>query len=631
MGVRGLLKYIRMHPESDFLGILFWLLKLFHECKVKCKEYSQYSSFYGGDLNEYEARILQFVRALRYLNIEPIFFLDCSCETIPIAGATSHGYQSVSHTYLARHRSRMEIAEHCSEVIRYKPTQDMEVVKKWPLPPLLLIQIQMALAREPDRITLVHCKRDADSEIALYAHDNDNKVCGILSSDTDMVMIRQCKVFHCKFFDREDILGLRKQKLDSKPRDVYCEIITPERLADSLEIMPHNLKNLSVLSGNDYTERLNIDFGVHDKLHLTQPFVEAAAAWLKRNTGRLLDHPDIAQICLEHPKYRSAILHTYHAYDECRKPQPHPQLVGQLEYGVHFRMDVVEVLNQDEPCIDDMLVAIRKIIYKLEGLREVTEHGRTKGELYKDIKVPVSHPDSSLLLQIQAKNDLERLVHFFSLVTKAQELQDTNLSHFMFPHIPSDTTLTCHRLFKPLLLCTSLLFLLSLGELSTTLTENALDALLVTCLTCYARMPPRRVFFRPSPQAINISVWFACTLRHVYRMANMLGLSEFLPLPSETYQQAAYIPYHHIASVPEKEIKHQLRAREELAETHIIFHNTIKFRSFKALKGKLISFGSNCDFGAISDLAEAVTAAGCDIEASKASRKLFQSGKSMKK
>ena len=659
MGVRGLLKYIRTHPDTrqrvslattaekviqkcgkrraelicDFLNIVFWLLQLFHECKVKSKEYSPYSSFYGGDLNDYAERFLQFVKALRYLNIEPIFFLDNSCDIIQIAnaGLASHGHQLGLHRYLSRHRNRMEVVENCSDVITYKPTQDMEVVKKWLLPPLLLIQIQMALAREhAENITLVRCKRDADSEIALYAHENHIKVCGILSGDTDMVIIRQCRVFHCKFFDRDDILGLRKPQLNSKPNDVICEMITPESLAASLGIRPHDLKNLSVLTGNDYTQHLNRDLEVYEKLQLTPPFVEAAATWLKSNRGELLDHPDVAQICLEHPEYRTAISVTYRVYDECRQPRPLvAEVKGQLEHAVHFRTDVVEVLNKDEPCIGDMLLPIRKIIYKLKGLQAVTEHGRTKGEPYMEIKVPVSHPDSSLP---KTKTHLERLVCFFSLVTKARDLQDTALSKFTFPQIPPGTiALTCNRLFKPLLLCAPLLFLLSLGELSATLTTNAKDALLVGCLTCYAGIRPCKVYFRPSPQAINISVWFACALRHAYQMATTLGLADFLPLPSEIYQQAAYIPYHYIASVSEKAIKQQLKTLRELAETHAIFYNSIELCSFKVLKTKLDSIGSSCDFGAIAGLAEAFRDAVGEIEASKASGALFQSGKQMKR
>lgn len=658
MGVRGLLKYIRTHPETrrrmslaataekviqrcgnrraelicDFLNILYWLLQLFHECKVKSKDYSQYSSFYGGDLNDYVARILQFVKALRYLKIEPIFFLDRSCDMSPIASIDldPHGHQFDLHRFQARHIDRMKVVDKCSEVLTYKPTQDMEVLKKWPLPPLLLIQIQMALARESEKITLIRCKRDADSEIALYAHENDIKVCGILSGDTDMVMFRRCRVFHCKFFDRDNVLGLRKPQLDSKPNDVICEMITPENLAVSLGIRPHDLKNLSVLTGNGYTQHLNLELKVHEKLQLTPPFVQAAATWLKRNTGELLHHPVVAEVCSEHPEYRAAILRTYHVYDECRQPRPVVEVEGHMERAVRFRGDVVEVLKEDEPCIADLLVAIRKLIYKLKGLQEVTEHGRTKGKLYMEIKVPVSHPDSSCL---KAKTDLERLVCFFSLVTKARELQDTDLSRCTFPRIPPDSTLTCHRLFKPLFLCAPLIFLLSQGELSATLTENARDALLVSCLTCYAGMQPRRVFFRPSPQAINISVWFACALRHAYQMAETLGLSDFLPLPlpGEIYQQAAYIPYHHIAFVSEREIKQQLKTLQELAETHAIFHNCIELRSFKDLKTNLDSIGSSYNFVAIASLAEAFIVAVSEIKTIKASGTLFQSGKQKKR
>jgi len=136
-------------------------------------------------------------------------------------------------------------------------------------------------------------------------------------------------VFHCKFFDRDDVLGLRKPQLDSKPNDVMCEMITPESLAASLGIRPDDLKNLSVLTGNDYTQHLNRELKVHDKLQLTPPFVQAAATWLQHNTGELLDHPVVAQVCSEDPKYRAAISRTYHLYDECG-----PYMYGYVMYVI---------------------------------------------------------------------------------------------------------------------------------------------------------------------------------------------------------------------------------------------------------------------------------------------------------
>ena len=40
---------------------------------MACKDYSPYSAIYGGNFKDYMERILEFVKALRFINIEPIF------------------------------------------------------------------------------------------------------------------------------------------------------------------------------------------------------------------------------------------------------------------------------------------------------------------------------------------------------------------------------------------------------------------------------------------------------------------------------------------------------------------------------------------------------------------------------
>ena len=95
MGVRGLLKYIRSGQSQiklkpirlfkrgdekillvcDLMAVFYWLIELLHKAKVTCKDYSPYSAIYGGNFKDYKERILEFVKALRYINIEPIFFL----------------------------------------------------------------------------------------------------------------------------------------------------------------------------------------------------------------------------------------------------------------------------------------------------------------------------------------------------------------------------------------------------------------------------------------------------------------------------------------------------------------------------------------------------------------------------
>ena len=95
MGIRGLLKYIRsdhskIKPEStvlfkrcggerlilvcDLIAVFYWLIELLHKAKVTSKDYSQYTCIYGGNFKDYKARILEFVKALRFINVEPVFF-----------------------------------------------------------------------------------------------------------------------------------------------------------------------------------------------------------------------------------------------------------------------------------------------------------------------------------------------------------------------------------------------------------------------------------------------------------------------------------------------------------------------------------------------------------------------------
>ena len=95
MGVNGLFKYIRSDNSSiklesielfkgretkllvcDMIAVFYWLIKLLHKGKVSSREYSPYAAIYGGNFKDYTNRILEFVKVLRHINVEPIFFMD---------------------------------------------------------------------------------------------------------------------------------------------------------------------------------------------------------------------------------------------------------------------------------------------------------------------------------------------------------------------------------------------------------------------------------------------------------------------------------------------------------------------------------------------------------------------------
>ena len=654
MGVRGLLKYLRTHPEArvlnvslyhkgsqimaktrvraqilcDFTAVLYWLLELLHETKVKKNEYSKYSYMYGGNMNEYTERVVGFIKALRHIGIEPVFFIDGA------RGAEKDGFYAKLATYIKRHVSKMDTVELHGQVSRYETTQDLEKFKRWSKPRLLEIQILMALRSEG--VQLIQCVGEADGYLADYARTHCEQVCGILTNDTDMVMMRQCKVLHCKFFDRSDVLKLREMQLNESPDDILCDIITPEKLAHSLQIDESDLKHLSILCSNDYVAELNKELGVHDSLELRYPFVQTASVWLReKRLVKLDDDPVIAEICDKHPEYRSAIEYTYHSYGEANAhtqgelplaslqqedaKSPHFQLVcSEIEAGrltrilcsvasnaIYWRPDVIEILEKGSPPLDDLLLSIRKIMYQLLGLPEVTEHGRTRGSCYSTIPVRMTNTCPSLLLELRSETKMKRLLISFSFITKPFDFQGVGIASHKVA-TPTKAA-SCDAIFKPLLVCACLLFISSIPEISTALTPDAFDALLVCYLACYAQVPPRRVEFRPGPNAINISTWFACILEHAYHMTSLLGLSEFLPFPATLFQAAAYIPYHHIATVRKQDIKIQLRFNTYLAETQTLFSTCLS--SVQDLKKRFQSYSDPQNTDAILEIVEAFSTA----------------------
>lgn len=215
-------------------------------------------------------------------------------------------------TYEARDKDRLEFVEKCIRVCKYDGKQDPEDIKKWKKFPLSILHVVMSLRAE--NVQIVYCTGEADSEMATYVREHSTEVCGILTTDTDMVMMRKCSVFHCKFFDRDDTLGIRKATFNEKPDDIICDRITPTSLAHALEIGTEHLKILSIICGNDYTHV----YRLHRVLELEYPFIKSAAKWIKENlhsSQNLLATPPFDHLCKE-SDFLDAIKHTYEAYGE---------------------------------------------------------------------------------------------------------------------------------------------------------------------------------------------------------------------------------------------------------------------------------------------------------------------------
>lgn len=690
MGVRGLLKFLKHHPQArervslgsraeaikcrirgvtpkllcDFFSIIFWLLKEFHDAKVKRGDYQRYSYLYGGDVVEYEKRVAAFVRALRYVGIEPVFYVD------GIKGSHMKGFNAKLKTNQKRHTKQMEIICRCSLISEYDPYQEVETYKTWIPHTLVVLNLLMVLKSEGVR--LVHCIGEADTYFAKDTASSNGDILGILTSDTDMVMMRGCRVILCHFFDRKDILGIRSDEpLNEKPSDIVCCMLTPEGLARELGIQESDLKNLSVICGNDYTSGLNETHHLHRKLDLDWPILVSAAKWLKFTPHERLDQtPPFDEICkVASGEYKQAIDYTYQTYgasagsdsefdncggkdsplfemvlDGCTQGRMTRQLLSIAANSITWRGNVMEIIptskrhSEISPCINDDLLPIRHIVYKLLGLHTVTEYGRTATAQDLEchtIPVEVLYPNSNLLPEVMKHTALSKLCLLVTFLVKAKQLKDCPITHLQTPIAVAtqpDLPVSVSKLLKPLLVCASLLFSYDLRSNSGLFSpEHTADVFLVTSFMCSLGLPPRKVFSRPSPEAINIASGFACIIEHSYHLASLLGLFEQMPRPSEMYQTAALIPFYHIAISKPADVKHQLHSNKLMAETYNAFHYITKeLLSFRQLKSLLeeVYLTSESDSNAILlqtlyRLAKAYMEVMADIEEAYKRKRLF--------
>ena len=638
MGIRGLLTYLKKHPEGrhrvylhtvarevkdetgktpklicDFLNIFFWLMSEFHEAKVKRGDYQTYSCMYGGDLNEYAERFIAFVRVLRRVGVDPVFFVDGD------RGSDMAGFVAKLETYKKRHEGRLE---NCSRLIKYDPKhQGDSSHKTWIKPPLMAMHILMALKAEG--VILEFCVGEADECMAKYAQAAQGDICGILTNDTDMVTMRGLEVFPCAFFDREAKLGIRTPDFNDVAVDIVCESVTPTSIAQVLKLPESDLKNLSIICGNDYTKGFNSTHTLIKRLKFPErrpTVVESVAEWLRATPHiPLHETSPLKEICEETSgKYKEAIDHTYRAYgqspsatddqvvdsdakkhhdsplydmilEEIREGRMVRDLLPMASNSLHWRSVVIEHVDASVTpplkCINDLLLPIRQLIYKLLGLQTVMEYGRTTEQPYSEIPVLVNDSDSSLIVQLRERCTLERVCLLSTFLSKAHTLTGS-LTDFQTPlQLPCDISEIVHLLLKPLVLCASLLFSFDLGSDSVFGCDHVQDIYLITGCMCCLELPLRKVYSRPTSHAINVATGFAYIIKHSYYIASLLGLFESMPLPGEVYQTAALIPFYHVATCKPSAIKHQLLVNKEMAETvHAYQYITQQLSSFRQLK-----------------------------------------------
>ena len=283
MGIRGLLKYIRSDLSTvklesvmlfkrsdekqilvcDLVAVFYWLIALLHNAKVTCKDYSQYTCIYGGNFKDYKERLLEFVQALRFINVEPVFFWD---------GPQGSGldYKHKVETWKYRSRKLLKKILKNAEICNFH-WHAIEIKYEKRLKQTLLFEELVQTLRDAS-VTVNLCEGEADNVMAQYAREH-KEVCTILTNDTDIALMSGVSMVHYKFFDRKDVLELSRPTLKCRSHEICCDIMKPLHLAKEFKIDEKCLPALSILCGNDFTKSLNETVQINELLGFSHPYV----------------------------------------------------------------------------------------------------------------------------------------------------------------------------------------------------------------------------------------------------------------------------------------------------------------------------------------------------------------------
>ena len=262
-----------------------------------------------------------------------------------------------------------------------------------------------------------------------------------MSTDSDFAVIQGSTLFPYDLlkFTHGLVHGVhsRPDKID-KAQDITCETVPPSTLASALGIKEEQLPDLAILCGNDFTKPLNNQLKRYLKkdLMLEATDVKSVAKWLQGKEVPLINYRPFNTFCNNHPEYKNAVIYTYDFYSKdfsslgvVSSKQSYnicmATLLGVSKSGIWWDEFIPESLALGSPCIQVLLLPLRKIIYFLLGLKSITEFGRTQMKSFAETTILFPKHDESAKLQclhLSKFRDMgtnEKLLSFLYLIVNA--------------------------------------------------------------------------------------------------------------------------------------------------------------------------------------------------------------------
>lgn len=581
MGVQGLLQFILGNPSTrekvglrqfakahlvktglqpellcDFSSVMTWLLSSLDHALVESGEAPPQCLLYGGVLKRYSERVLSFVEVVQNLGVAVVFCV----ESCPV---TKDQLSALYETYIADCSRKQEEAVNVLQICA--SYQGMSQLK-WSLKESLVGHVIFMLECAAN-VRVMYCHGQVMSKAISYMQANQH-VCGILSSNTSYAIGAGCGLFLIDFFGLDMKRATPSLPCLKEDQDLMCEVVWSTWLASSLEVSLHQLADMAVLCGNEYTRLLNKKTPVLHALGISRVGVLEVVKWLRKQRVDLSDVCAMKEFLTSNPRYREVMEISHRTYSASKLPQSadvldvcpvlkqavsvggflSPQTVSVVVSGVYWRPTLIEpeVLNCPRFC--DITLLIRMFVYALVGVSEVTEVGyiTANGNLSQIPVEVIPHVELPPLLAL-SKN--ERLSVLYRLVTHPGVFECADDLRSIVSTAVEDSVADMPSGGGGdgiILLCTMVFMRAANTRMkpSPKIFICELEALLVTILFSISGLPPLNIEHIPPAKGVTLASWYSHVLEQTYWLAACLGLSRDLPPPGELFSTQQYIPFH---------------------------------------------------------------------------------------
>ena len=572
MGVYGLMEYIRKHPHRDQIAPRVNLVQQAEQAKKRSGKHKalllcdyaavvrvledtilkwqqpRLCGYYGCDTRLLAKQVELFIKSLRSINIEPVFFGD---------GPTCD--KELKH--IEKRKRQVEKSDRIMEWEKTVMTNDSDKPKDNMPHPLCYLVCDRVLKEQKVQCLVANCEADV---VLINHYKSRRNALGILSTDTDIAIADGCRFLPLEFFDFEDVIGFQKGEIRDVIKSLPCRYTSREILSERLGVRYDDMPLFAMLCGNDYT-RPYVKY-VRQRLGIKRSSAEEVAKWFH---DRKVPHQERIGTIKRERGMEGFItawqfsMDLYSGVLEYAEPvdistQMLSPVFQSIEKGTYWQQPVADAPSLGLPLPYKVSQPIRSTVYALYACRTMKEYGyhrstsggSSHGKPYITVQGHVDLSAARKGLQTECDFGVRAVAlhHFvntplYELGFNKDRIRELKQSALTRTDLPPDTTE--QEVLRGIIAVSTLAHLASIKEMEWR--DNEVQACLLALAATSAGVQGNVDIGQPDPhgpflRAVSLSATISATLLSLYYVVELLDLGKFAPKASDVFCSSVFVP-----------------------------------------------------------------------------------------